>query len=117
MRKDFNKRRQVKAKPTREKRIADAKTVMTSEMRKAHGDFFGNMERLESEWNLCCDQYETNKQLSLTKESTFDARMLVRKISTYWNNRKLALEKALEKEELKKFKDKRANLHSTSETK
>jgi hypothetical protein len=115
MRKQFGKPKPKTKTP--KKRIADAKTVMTSEMRKAHGDFFGNMERLESEWNLCNDQYDITKKLSLTKESTFDARMLVRKVSTYWNKRKIALETALEKDEVKKFKDKRANLQATKEPK
>ena len=113
MRKTFNKPK-VKVR-TEKKRIADAKTVMTSEMRKVHGDFFGNEERLESEWNLCCNQYDVSRKQSLTKESTFDARQLVRKVSTYWNSRKIALERAIEKDVLKKFQDKRANSQVTIE--
>lgn len=100
-------RKKFKTNKKPKKPIKDTITVMPKEMRDTYNEFFGNKERLEGEWNLCCDQYDVAKKQSLTKEATFDARMMVRKVSNYWNNRKLALERVLEKRELDEFKKKR----------
>ena len=103
MRKKFTKSgtaQKIRKKP-------DPITVMTKDMRKVHSDFYGNMERLESEWNLCCDQYETAKEQSLAKNATFDARAAIRKISNYWSARRMALERALEAKDLESFRKRR----------
>jgi len=111
MRKKFYKGK----KPTASTKKVKPRLIMTEGMSKVNRDFYGNMDRLESEWNLCCDQYDVAKEQSLTKDSNFDARMIIRKISTYWNSRKLALERALDDDAMKKFVDKRAEQNKKNE--
>ena len=91
-------------KKTRKKPTAKTTLeVMTPEMRELYTDFYTDKERLENEWKVCIYQYEKAKRLSLSKEATFDSRMMIRKIAGYWHDRKIALEKTLDIELLKKF--------------
>jgi hypothetical protein len=79
--------------------------------------FYKNLERLESEWNLCRDQYDDALKFVREKGIKFDAKMSLQKIAKYWNARKLAMEKAIDDETLKKFKEKRNEPERTDEEK
>ena len=77
---------------------------MTPEMKSAHADFYGDINRLKKEWMLCSQQYD--KHLALGDiEVDFSSRMAIRKISDYWKNRRNALQGALSSDELKLIKE------------
>lgn len=69
--------------------------------------FYKDVTRLEREWNLCSDQYAAAVKFVREKSIKFDTKMSLQKISKYWNSRKLAMEKALDANTLKGFKEKR----------
>ncbi len=81
--------------------------IFNKEQLEFYNGFYENLERLESEWNLCREQYD--KALVFVKEKgiKFDTKMALQKISKYWNQRKLSMERVLDKESLQRFKDKR----------
>jgi len=79
----------TKKQPRKEKTSRDA---MTPGMQEVYDDFYGDPDFIENEWNFCSLQYERAKIQSFSKESTFDNRMVIRKISSYWLARKKALE-------------------------
>lgn len=100
MKKTFNE--PTKKHPNKPKTSLD---VMTSGMREVYNDFYGDPAYIESEWKYCSLQYERALKQSLAKEATFDARMTIRKISTYWQSRRMALEKVLDEKSLEKLKN------------
>jgi len=70
--------------------------------------FYKDVERLEREWNLCKDKYEEAIKFVKEKGIKFDTKMALQRIAKYWNSRKIALEKVLDKDDtVKKFRDKR----------
>jgi len=76
--------------------------------------FYKDTERLEREWNLCSNQYSVAVKFVREKGIKFDTKMVMQKIAKYWNNRKLAMEKALDDEILNKFKEKRNEPEETN---
>lgn len=84
--------------------MAKIKDTMTPEMRQAHTDFYGNVDRLKGEWELCNAQYKEVMDTLKTESATFEDRMEIRKITDYWVRRRQALERALPDEVLTQFK-------------
>jgi hypothetical protein len=72
---------------------------MTAEMRVVYLDFYGNEERLKSEWTLCSRQYEQSVKLGEI-EVDFASRMAMRKLADYWSNRRNALISALDERQI-----------------
>lgn len=82
--------------------------VMPKEMKEIYTDFHSDVERLEREWNLCMDQFDRANNVMFLKEATFGPRMEIKKIGTYWSNRRIALERVLSKELVDKFNENRS---------
>jgi hypothetical protein len=96
------------ANPVRRELKTMKKTPLFSKEQLAfYEDFHKNTDRLEREWNLCRTQYDEALKLMKEKSTKFDTRMALQKIAKYWNARKIALEKTIGEEVLKKFKEKR----------
>jgi len=81
--------------------------IFSKEQLAFYEDFHKDINRLEREWNLCRNQFEEASKLMKEKSIKFDAKMALQRIAKYWNARKIALEKTIEEELLKKFKEKR----------
>lgn len=84
---------------------ADLLSQMTDEMQSLYKDFFGDVERLKGELNLCITQYNNAKTILEKNQSTFKARMEIRRISDYWFRRRQALERIFDPEMLKKIQN------------
>jgi len=67
----------------------------TPEMLKAYNDFYGNVDRLKGEIELCNAQYKEVMSTLKDSNATFDDRMEMRKITDYWVRRRQALERCL----------------------
>lgn len=80
------------------------KDTMTPEMRQAYNDFYGNVERLRGEWELCNTQYKEVMSTMKGDKVLFNDRMTLRKITDYWVRRRQALERSLPPEILKQIK-------------
>jgi hypothetical protein len=80
------------------------KDTMPKEMRAVVTDFFGNLDRLKAEWDLCNAQYSKARETLNIREAIQAHRLEVRKITDYWIRRKQALENSLGKEIVEKFK-------------
>ena len=91
--------------------------IFSKEQLAFYEEFHKDTARLEREWNLCRNQFEEAFKLMKEKGIKFDAKMAIQKISKYWTARKTALEKTIEDELLKKFKEKRNESERTDETK
>jgi len=92
---------------TQKKKPRTSLGIMTTEMREVYNDFYGDKEYLENEWNYCMLNYERAIKQSLVTGVTFNARMSIRKIATYWLNRKNALEKILDSDTIQQYKSNR----------
>ena len=77
---------------------------MTDEMKELYKDFFGNMDRLKGEWQLCNEQYNNAKTILEKNQSTMKARLEIRKITDYWIRRRQALERVFDADTIESFK-------------
>lgn len=84
---------------------SDLSSQMTDEMKSVYNDFFGSFDRLKQEWQLCNSQYLEAKSILEKNQSTFKARMEIRRISDYWIRRRQALERIFDPETIKKFSE------------
>jgi hypothetical protein len=78
--------------------------TMTPEMKSLYKDFYGNVDRLKGEWDLCTAQYDQALALAISKEGTVYDRLTLRKISDYWIRRRHALQRSLPNDILEKLK-------------
>jgi hypothetical protein len=78
-------------------------------MREIYSGFYSDIEKLKTEWEFCHVQYKKSLTASFDNTATFAAKMAIRRISTYWKSRRLALEKALKPETIAKFKENSSN--------
>jgi hypothetical protein len=72
-------------------------------MLKIYNDFYGNIDRLKSEIELCKSQYKEVMSTLKDKNATFNDRMEMRKITDYWVRRRQALERCLPEDIHKKI--------------
>ena len=84
--------------------MPNKKNTMPDEMRKIHNDFYGNLDRLKGEWELCNSQYKEAMSTLKNEGAVFDDRLAIRKITDYWIRRRQALERTLPSEILAKIK-------------
>lgn len=75
----------------------------TPEMLKAYTDFYGNVDRLKGEIELCNTQYKEVMSTLKAEGPTFNDRMEMRTITDYWVRRRQALERCLPEDILKKI--------------
>ena len=92
-----------KAKVAR-KKLRKKTPTFNKEQLAFYNGFHSNTERLGSEWNLCRDQYEEAVKHVRVKGIEFNTKMSLQKIAKYWNSRKIALERTIDEEMVKKFK-------------
>lgn len=85
--------------------MAKKKDTMSPEMRKIHTDFYGNVDRLKGEWELCNAQYAEAMDTLSNGDVIFEDRLEIRKITDYWVRRRQALERSLSKEIIDKIKN------------
>lgn len=81
------------------------KDTMPKEMRDIVTDFFGNTDRLKSEWDLCNEQYALARETLNNRDATQQHRMEIRKVTDYWVRRKQALSHVLSKDLIEKFSE------------
>lgn len=72
-------------------------------MLKVYNDFYGNIDRLKSEIELCKAQYKEVMSTLKDENATFNDRMAMRKITDYWVRRRQALERCLPEDIRKKI--------------
>jgi hypothetical protein len=83
--------------------MAKNKETKSPEMLKAYNDFYGNIDRLKGEIELCKAQYKDVMSTLKDDGATFGDRMEMRKITDYWVRRRQALERSLPEDILKKI--------------
>jgi len=98
MKKNFDE--PTKKQPVKEKTSSDG---MTESMREVYDDLYGDPEYIENEWKYCLLQYQRAKREAFNPKANFESRMVIRKIATYWDSRKKALEKVLDKKSLERL--------------
>ena len=57
----------------------------------------GDVKKLESEWKLCRTVYDNAAKVINDPKIGPEVRLLLRNVSDYWNRRRLALERTLER--------------------
>ncbi len=82
----------------------DIKKGMPKAMSSLYDDFYGNTERLKSEWQLCTQQYKTAMEQAMSEQGTVYHRLTIRKITDYWKKRRNALEAALPEDVVEQFR-------------
>lgn len=86
--------------------IIDKNTLnkMPPHMKSVYDGFYGDMNRLKSEWKLCESQYREAINLVTSKDGDFASRSALRNVSDYWMRRRQALERVLPKDIIDSFK-------------
>lgn len=83
--------------------MAKKTETKTPEMLKVYNDFYGNIDRLKSEIELCNSQYKEVMSTLKSTSASFNDRMDMRKITDYWVRRRQALERSLPEDIAKKI--------------
>lgn len=81
------------------------KETKSPAMLKVYNDFYGNIDRLKSEIELCNSQYKEVMDTLKNDNIIFNDRLDMRKITDYWIRRKQALENSLPEDILEKIKN------------
>lgn len=82
----------------------EIKKGMPKAMSSLYDDFYGNIERLKGEWELCTQQYKQAIDLAMSDQGTVFHRLTLRKVSDYWRKRRNALEASLPEDMITQFK-------------
>ena len=78
-------------------KIEAIKKSFSDEQKKVYDLLMGDMSKLEAEWKMCRKVYNDAMKVINDKDIGPEVRLLLRTVSDYWNRRRLALERTLER--------------------
>lgn len=77
--------------------IDDIKRSFTEEQQKVYNVMLGDPAKLKADWMGCRQQYMNAMKVINSKDTGPEVRLLLRNISDYWDRRKKAMERLLER--------------------
>lgn len=78
-------------------KIEDIIRSFTPEQEKVYNAMLGDMEKAHRDWAGCRSMYLDAMKVINDKDTGPEVRLLLRNVSDYWNRRKLAMERLLER--------------------
>lgn len=78
-------------------KIEAIKKSFSDDQKRIYEILLGDTSKLEAEWKLCRRMYDDAAKVINEDKIGPEVRLLLRNVSDYWNRRRLALERTMER--------------------